>query len=52
MLQRLAIGIDIGGTKVAAGVVDEDGVVLAQEPAGGASRPKGSVVTITIGLFG
>ncbi|MBA2573177.1 MAG: ROK family glucokinase [Actinomycetota bacterium] len=28
MLQRLAIGIDIGGTKVAAGVVDEDGVVL------------------------
>lgn len=28
MLQRLAIGIDIGGTKVAAGVVDEDGAVL------------------------
>lgn len=28
MLQRLAIGIDIGGTKVAAGVVDEDGLVL------------------------
>lgn len=28
MLQRLAIGIDIGGTKVKAGVVDEDGVVL------------------------
>jgi glucokinase len=28
MLQKLAIGIDIGGTKVKAGVVDEDGVVL------------------------
>jgi glucokinase len=28
MLQRLAIGIDIGGTKVKAGVVDEDGLVL------------------------
>ena len=28
MLQRLAIGIDIGGTNVKAGVVDEDGVVL------------------------
>lgn len=28
MLQRLAIGIDIGGTKVKAGIVDEDGLVL------------------------
>ncbi len=28
MLQKLAIGIDIGGTKVKAGVVDEDGMVL------------------------
>jgi glucokinase len=28
MLQRLAIGIDIGGTHVKSGVVDEDGVVL------------------------
>jgi len=28
VLQRLAIGIDIGGTKVKAGVVDEDGQVL------------------------
>lgn len=27
----LALGIDIGGTKVAAGVVDCDGVILAQE---------------------
>ncbi|CAN5338539.1 ROK family glucokinase [soil metagenome] len=28
MLERLAVGIDIGGTKVAAGVVDESGHVL------------------------
>ncbi|MCG2623833.1 ROK family protein [Arthrobacter sp. I2-34] len=28
---RLAIGVDIGGTKVAAGVVDGEGQVLAQE---------------------
>ncbi|WP_375003085.1 ROK family glucokinase [Aeromicrobium sp. CTD01-1L150] len=28
--ERLAIGIDIGGTKIAAGVVDEDGYVLAR----------------------
>ena len=25
----LAIGVDVGGTKVAAGVVDENGVILA-----------------------
>lgn len=28
MAERLAIGIDIGGTKVAAGVVDQDGLIL------------------------
>jgi len=28
--ERLAIGIDIGGTKIAAGVVDEDGRILAR----------------------
>ncbi|MCW2747696.1 MAG: hypothetical protein JWP10_838, partial [Nocardioidaceae bacterium] len=28
MAERLAIGIDIGGTKVAAGVVDLDGVIV------------------------
>ncbi len=28
MTRRLAIGIDIGGTKVAGGVVDEDGVII------------------------
>ena len=26
----LAIGVDVGGTKVAAGVVDEKGAILAQ----------------------
>jgi glucokinase len=30
MLERLSVGIDIGGTKVAAGVVDETGHVLDQ----------------------
>ncbi|EFQ83414.1 ROK family protein [Aeromicrobium marinum DSM 15272] len=30
MADKLAIGIDIGGTKIAAGVVDEDGLILAR----------------------
>ncbi len=30
MAERLAVGIDIGGTKIAAGVVDDDGRVLAR----------------------
>ncbi|MFD1860037.1 ROK family glucokinase [Aeromicrobium camelliae] len=30
MAERLAVGIDIGGTKIAAGVVDEDGRVVAR----------------------
>ena len=30
MADKLAVGIDIGGTKIAAGVVDEDGHVLAR----------------------
>ncbi|WP_229053569.1 ROK family glucokinase [Aeromicrobium sp. Leaf350] len=30
MPDRLAVGIDIGGTKIAAGVVDEDGRILAR----------------------
>ena len=33
-------------------VVEEDGIVLDQDPAGGSSRPKGSVVTITVSRFG
>ncbi len=31
MAEKLAVGIDIGGTKIAAGVVDEDGRVIARE---------------------
>ncbi len=30
MADKLAVGIDIGGTKIAAGVVDEDGHILAR----------------------
>ena len=32
--------------------VEEDGIVLDQDPAGGSSGPKGSVVTITVSRFG
>ncbi len=32
--------------------VEEDGIVLDQDPAAGSSRPKGSVVTITVSRFG
>jgi glucokinase len=27
---RLAVGLDIGGTKIAGGVVDEDGTILEE----------------------
>ncbi len=30
MADRLALGVDVGGTKIAAGVVDEDGRILAR----------------------
>jgi glucokinase len=44
----LAIGVDIGGTKVAAGVVDEDGAILAETraktPAGDAKAALDAVV--------
>ncbi|MFH7324724.1 ROK family glucokinase [Aeromicrobium sp. JJY06] len=30
MAERLAVGIDVGGTKIAGGVVDEDGRILAR----------------------
>lgn len=32
--------------------VDQDGIVIAQEPAGGTSKPTGSLVTITVSRFG
>ena len=47
-----AAGFEVEVTEQATDLPDEDGVVLDQDPAAGASRPKGSVVTITIGLFG
>jgi predicted NBD/HSP70 family sugar kinase len=28
-MTRYAVGIDVGGTKIAAGIVDQDGTVLA-----------------------
>ena len=37
----LTIGVDIGGTKVAGGVVDADGEVLRPDPAGHAGRRRG-----------
>jgi beta-lactam-binding protein with PASTA domain len=46
-----AAGFAVKVVEEAADVVESDGVVLGQDPAGGASRPKGSVVTITIGRF-
>ena len=47
-----AAGFEVEVTEQATDLPDEDGVVLDQDPVAGASRPKGSVVTITIGLFG
>lgn len=47
-----AAGFEVEVVERATDLVEEDGVVVDQDPAGGASRPKGSVVTITIGLFG
>lgn len=41
-LGRLAIGVDIGGSKAAAGVVDEHGAVLAQ---GRRTTPQGAAAT-------
>ena len=32
--------------------VEEDGIVVGQEPTGGSSRPKGSIVSITVSRFG
>jgi beta-lactam-binding protein with PASTA domain len=46
-----AAGFEVEVVEQATDVVEKDGVVLDQDPAGGASKPKGSVVTITIGLF-
>lgn len=47
-----AAGFEVEVTEQDTDLPDEDGVVVDQDPAAAASRPKGSVVTITIGLFG
>ncbi len=47
-----AAGFEVQVDEQATDVVDESGIVLDQNPAGGSSQPKGSVVTITVGLFG
>src|SRR4051794_2073588 len=46
----LTIGVDIGGTKVAAGIVDKDGRILAEErestPAGDAEAVVAMIVAV------
>jgi serine/threonine-protein kinase len=46
-----AAGFEVEVVEQATDVVEEDGVVLDQSPAGGASRPEGIVVTITVSRF-
>ena len=47
-----ASGFDVQVVDEPTEAVEEDRVVLDQDPAGGSSRPKGSVVTITVSRFG
>jgi len=47
-----AAGFDVQVVDEPTEIVDEDGIVLDQDPAGGSSVPKGSVVTITVYRFG
>jgi serine/threonine-protein kinase len=49
--ELMAAGLEVEVVEEATDALEEDGVVLGQDPAGGASRAKGSVVTITVGLF-
>lgn len=46
-----AAGFDVQVVDEPTEIVDEDGIVIEQDPAGGASRPTGSVVTITVSRF-
>jgi glucokinase len=48
----LTIGVDIGGTKVAAGVVDEDGAVLAHVRRGTPSTDAQATEDVIAGLVG
>ncbi len=47
-----AAGFEIQVVDEPTEAVEEEGLVLAQDPAGGTSGPKGSVVTITVSRFG
>lgn len=46
MVERLAVGIDIGGTKIAAGVVDEDGQILERIRARTPTTEPEAVITL------
>jgi glucokinase len=48
----LAIGIDIGGTKVAAGVVNEEGTVLAEARRRTPSRDPGHIADVVVEIVG
>ncbi len=50
--QLEAAGFEVQVVDEPTEVVEEDGIVLDQNPAGGSSEPKGSVVTITVSRFG
>lgn len=47
-----ASGFDVQVVDEPTEAIEEDGIVLDQDPAGGSSRPKGSVVTIIVSRFG
>ncbi|MFA7267378.1 MAG: ROK family protein, partial [Candidatus Nanopelagicales bacterium] len=46
----LAIGIDIGGTKIAGGVVDEDGTILQADRRGTPSRSAEALEAVVVEL--
>ena len=46
----LTIGVDVGGTKVAGGVVDEKGVILAQHRVETPARDAEATTTVTYQL--
>ena len=52
----LAIGVDVGGTKVAAGVVDEDGRIIAKlkrsTPAASPARTEQAIADAVTELLG
>ncbi len=52
----LAVGVDVGGTKIAAGVVDESGVIIDQErvpsPTDDPARLRETITELAVGLAG